>query len=118
MVCGDICEEPPPDPEPVPVPVPTEADEAEDIRSNGLVAFWLTPEVCVDDDFDDVSALRAPIADDAAPRAKNMAELQQGRTDGGRQLVRVRVSQQAPCHTEKPNKTRLSRIRSIRQTRQ
>jgi hypothetical protein len=28
------------------------------------------------DDFDDVSALRASMADDAAPRAKNMAELQ------------------------------------------
>jgi len=116
MVCADICEPPPPDPEPV--PEPTEADEVEDIRSNGLVAFWLTPVVCVDDDFDDVSALRASKADDAAPRAKNMAELQQGRTDGGRQLVRVPVSQQAPCHAEKPNKTRLSRIRSDPAARQ
>src|SRR5206468_1144065 len=105
MVCGDICEPPPPEPEPE--PEPTEADEVEDIRSNGLLASWLTPVVCVDD-FDDVSALRASIADDAAPRAKSMMELQQGRTDGGRQLVRVPVSQQAPCHAEKPNKTRLS----------
>ena len=93
MVCGDICEPPPPDPEPV--PEPTEADEVEDIRSNGLVAFWLTPVVCADDDFDDVSALRASMADDAAPRAKNMAELQQGRTHGGRQLVRVPSSASA-----------------------
>jgi hypothetical protein len=30
----------------------------------------------------------------------------------------VHVHQQAPCHDEKPNKTRLSRIRSARQTRQ
>jgi hypothetical protein len=119
MVCGEICEQPPPDPEPEPEPEPepTEADELEDIRSNGLVEFWLTPVVCADD-FDDVSALRASMADDAAPRAKNMAELQQGRTDGGRQLVRVPVSQQAPCHAEKPNKTGLSRFRSVRQTRQ
>jgi hypothetical protein len=72
-------------------------------------ASWLAPVVCADD-FDDVSALRASIADDAAPRAKSMVELQRGRTDGGRQFVRVRVSQQAPCHAEKPNKTGLSRI--------
>jgi hypothetical protein len=58
------------------------------------------------------------MADDAAPRAKNMAELQQGRTDGGRKLVRVPVSQQAPCHAEKPNKTRLSCIRSDPAARQ
>jgi hypothetical protein len=92
MVCGDICEKPPPDPEPE--LEPTEAGELEDIRSNGLVAFWLTPVVCADD-FDDVSALRASRADDAAPRAKNMTELQQGRTDDGRQFVHA--DQQAPC---------------------
>jgi hypothetical protein len=117
MVSGEICEHPPPDPEPEPEPEPTEADELEDIRSNGLAEFWLTPVVCVDD-FDDVSALRASIADDAAPRAKSMVELQQGRTDGGRQLVRVPGSQQAPCHAEKPNKTRLSSIPPSRRTRQ
>jgi len=115
MVSGETCEHPPPDPEPE--PEPTEADELEDIRSNGLAEFWLTPVVCVDD-FDDVSALRASIADDAAPRAKSMVELQQGLTDGGRQLVRVPGSQQAPCHAEKPNKTRLSSIRPSRRTRQ
>ena len=81
MVSGDICEPPPPEPEGE--PAPTEADELEDIRSNGLLASW--PVDCADDDFDDVSALRASMADDAAPRAKNMAELQQGRTHGGRQ---------------------------------
>jgi hypothetical protein len=84
MVSGDICEPPPPDPEPE--PEPTEADELEDIRSNGLAVFWLTPVVCVDD-FDDVSALRASKADDAAPRAKNMAELQQDRA--GRPTART-----------------------------
>ena len=97
--------------DPSPRPNRSKPTNSRTIRSNGLVAFWLTPVVCADDDFDDVSALRASMADDAAPRAKNMAELQQGRTDGGRQS-RVRVSQQAPCHAEKPNKTRLSRIRS------
>src|SRR5439155_14600037 len=107
MVSGEICEQPLP---PEPVPAPIEAEPLEDDRPNGLAASWLTPVVCADD-FDDVSALRASMADDAAPRAKNMAELQQGRTDGGRQFVRVRVSQQAPCHSEKPNKTGLSCIR-------
>jgi hypothetical protein len=114
MVAGDICEPPPLEPE----PWPTEADEFEDNTSNALAEFWVTPVVGVDDDFDDVSALRASIADDAAPRAKSMVELQRGRTDGGRQFVRVRVSQQAPCHAEKPNKTGLSRIRPSRRTRQ
>jgi hypothetical protein len=47
------------------------------------------------DDFDDVSALRASRADDAAPRAKNMAELQQGRMHGGRQFVRAPSSASA-----------------------
>ncbi len=82
MVCGDICEPPPPDPEPV--PEPTEADEPEDIRSNRLLASWLRPVDCADDDFDDVSALRASIADDAAPKARNMAKLQQRRAGRGR----------------------------------
>ena len=55
IVCGDICEPPPP--EPAGEPAPTEADEPEDIRSNGLLASW--PVDCADDDFDDVSALRS-----------------------------------------------------------
>jgi hypothetical protein len=39
---------------------------------------------CADDDFDDVSALRASKADDAAPKARNMAKLQQRRAGRGR----------------------------------
>jgi hypothetical protein len=77
MVAGDICEPPP---ELEPEPWPTEADEFEDNASNAFAEFWVTPVVGVDDDFDDVSALRASMADDAAPRANNMAELRQGRT--------------------------------------
>jgi len=68
MVSGEICAQPPLEPELV--AEPTEAVELEDIRSNGLAAFWLTPVDCADDDFDDVSALRASIADDAAPKAR------------------------------------------------
>src|SRR6185503_4433654 len=89
MVAGEICAPPPPDPE----PEPTEADGVEDIRSNGLFAFWLTPVDDADDDFDDVSALRASKADDAAPKARNMGKLQQRRAVCGRWLVHV--SQQA-----------------------
>ncbi|WOH54192.1 hypothetical protein [Bradyrhizobium sp. sBnM-33] len=74
MVSGDIGEPVPPEP----VPGPIEADAFEDMKANGLAEFWLTP-VDGAGDFDDVSALRASIADDAAPRAKNMAELQQCR---------------------------------------
>jgi hypothetical protein len=69
MVSGDIEEWPAP---PEPLPGPIEAEPFEDGRSNMPVA---PPVVCVDD-FDDVSALRASMADDAAPRANNMAELQ------------------------------------------
>jgi hypothetical protein len=43
------------------------------------LAFWLTPVDGADDDFDDVNALRASKADDAAPKARNMAKLQQHR---------------------------------------
>jgi hypothetical protein len=114
MVAGDIAA-PPALPEPAPGPI--EAEAFEDGRSNTPVPFWLAPEVFADD-FDDVSALRTSMADDAAPRANNMAELQQGRADGGRRFVRVRVSQQAPCHAEKTNKIGLSASRPIRRTRQ
>jgi hypothetical protein len=91
MVSGDIDEQPLP---PEPVPAPIEAEPFEDDRPNVAAASWLAPVVCADD-FDDVSALRASKADDAAPRAKNMAELQRGRTHGGRQLVRVPSSASA-----------------------
>ena len=73
MVSGDFCEQPPPEPAFEPV----EAVELVGEKSNGLAAFWLTPVVGADDDFDDVSALRASMADDAAPKARNMAEPQQ-----------------------------------------
>jgi hypothetical protein len=49
---------------------PVEAEELEK-KSNELA--WLTPVVFADDDFEDVSAWRASIADAAAPRASNMA---------------------------------------------
>jgi hypothetical protein len=66
MVSGEICEPPPP----VPALEPVEAEELEK-KSNELA--WLTPVVFADDDFEDVSAWRASIADAAAPRASNMA---------------------------------------------
>jgi hypothetical protein len=83
MVSGDICEPPLP---PEPAPVPIEAEPFEDDRPNVAAESWLAPVVCADD-FDDVSALRASKADDAAPRAKNMAELQQDRA--GRPTART-----------------------------
>jgi hypothetical protein len=101
MVCGDIDDQPLP---PEPAPAPIEAEPFEDDSSKGLAAFWPTPAVCADD-FDEVSALRASMADDAAPRAKNMTGLQQGRTVDGRQFVHA--DQQAPCQWKKPNKTGL-----------
>jgi hypothetical protein len=88
MVCGDIGEWPPPEPD----AEPTEA-ELEDIRSNGVAESWRTPVDRADDDFDDVSAFRASIADDAAPRARNMAELQQCRAR--RPIARARSSASA-----------------------
>ncbi|WP_371419288.1 hypothetical protein [Bradyrhizobium sp. CCBAU 051011] len=72
MVSGDIDELPVP---PEPAPGPIEADAFEVIEANEFAEFSLTPVDGVDD-FDDASALRASMADDAAPRAKNMAELQ------------------------------------------
>jgi hypothetical protein len=110
MVSGEIDAPLPPDP----VPEPIEAGEVGDNKPNA--AFWLAPLVCADD-FDDVSALRASMADDAAPRAKNMTELQHGRARQ-RPTARSPVSQQALCHAEKPNKSSLSRIRIVRPTRQ
>jgi hypothetical protein len=73
MVAGEICEPPP-----TPV-LPLEAVEAEEPgeRSNGLVEPCLVD--FADDDFEEVSAWRASIADDAAPRASNMTEPQQRR---------------------------------------
>ena len=76
MVCGDICE--PPLLEPVLVAV--EAWVLLPDRSNGLEAACVKPVVVMDDDFDDVSDLRASIAADAAVKAANMTELRQHRT--------------------------------------
>jgi len=73
MVCGDICEPPPLEA----VLEPVEAWVLLPDRSNGLEAAFVKPVVVVDDDFDDVSDLRASIAADAAPKAGNMTELQQ-----------------------------------------
>jgi hypothetical protein len=77
MVCGDICVKPLP---PVPVVEPVEAWVLLPDKSNGLEAAWVKPVDVVDDDFDDVSDLRASIAADAAPKAGNMTELRQHRT--------------------------------------
>jgi hypothetical protein len=66
MVAGEICGHPP----------GAEAGaglaEVEGLLeiSNGFVA--LKPVDCEEDEFDDVSDLRASSADDAAPRASNM----------------------------------------------
>jgi hypothetical protein len=45
--------------------------------SNGVGGFWAKPVVCGDVDFDESSDCSASIADEAAPRASNMAELRQ-----------------------------------------
>ncbi|WP_347337130.1 hypothetical protein [Bradyrhizobium lablabi] len=71
MVSGDIDDAPLP---PEPAPEAIEADALEVIEANGFAEFSLTPVDDVDD-FD-ASALKASMTDDAAPRAKNMAELQ------------------------------------------
>jgi hypothetical protein len=74
MVAGDT-REPPPDPK----GGGGGAADAEVVpdRSNGFAASGVTPVDCEDDDFDEVSALRASSADDAAPRASSMTGLRQ-----------------------------------------
>jgi hypothetical protein len=114
MVSGDIGEQPLP---PEPVPAPIEAEPFEDDRPNVPAESWLTPVVCVDD-FDDVSALRASRADDAAPRAKNMAELQQGRMHGGRRFVRVPFLSKRRAIQKNPIKPGFPASDAVRQTRQ
>jgi hypothetical protein len=76
MVCGEICVKPLP---PVPVLTALEAWVLLSDVSNGLEAACVNPVDVVDDDFDDVSDLRASIAADAAPKAGNMTELRQRR---------------------------------------
>jgi hypothetical protein len=73
MVAGEICEPPLP---PALLLEPVEA-EAVAKESNRLVLA--VPVAFADDDFEEVSAWRASIADDAAPRANNMTEPQQRR---------------------------------------
>ncbi len=41
--------------------------------SNGVVGFWAKPVVCGDVDFEEISDCSASTADEAAPRASNMA---------------------------------------------
>jgi hypothetical protein len=76
MVCGEICVKPLP---PVVVLVALEAWVLAEV-SNGLEAACVKPVDVVDDDFEEVSDLRASIAADAAPKAGNMTELRQHRT--------------------------------------
>jgi hypothetical protein len=70
MVCGEIGEKP--------LVGCEEVALAEVVvlpaTSNGFAAGWL-----VEEDFCDVSDVRASMSDDAAPRAGNMIKLQQGR---------------------------------------
>jgi hypothetical protein len=72
-----------------------------------LEAAWVKPVDVVDDDFDDVSDLRASIAADAAPKAGNMTNSDNAAPRGPRFCG---VTEQAPCHDEKPNKTGLFSI--------
>jgi hypothetical protein len=73
MVSGDIDEKPLLEPAPGLIDAGVVGDDWPK-----LAKFWLRPVVGADD-LDDVSPLRTSMADDAAPRAKNMAELQQRR---------------------------------------
>src|SRR6266404_5264023 len=74
IVAGDICEPPPGMQAELPEAAFPEVEAVPD-KSNGLVESWVTPVDCEDDDFDEVSDLRASNTDDAAPRASSMTEL-------------------------------------------
>ena len=111
MVSGDICEPPaPPEPRPTGRGRSTRGWQIEQAR--GVLAG-------AGGSAQTISTMSAPgghrCADDAAPRANNMAELQQCRTMAA-DLVRAPVPQQAPCQHEKPNKTGLSRLRPVRRS--
>jgi hypothetical protein len=70
----------------------------------GSVEAWLKPVVvCEDEDFDEVSDWIASSADAAAPRAKNMTELQPMPRDAA--MPFAHRDQQTPCHRKKLNKT-------------
>jgi hypothetical protein len=57
------------------------------------------------------------MADEAAPKAKNMAELQQCRMEIAADNP-VRLPQQTPCHQEKPNKSGFPASHAPRRSRQ
>jgi hypothetical protein len=61
----------------------------------------------VDDAFDEVSDLRASMADDTAPRPTSWRGLRQCRT--ARPFTSTPVDQQTPCQCEKLNKMRAFR---------
>jgi hypothetical protein len=69
MVAGDICEPPPLNPV-----AGAELPEGEvpPARPNGSAELWPKPVDAGEDDFEEVSDLKASIAVYAAPRANNM----------------------------------------------
>jgi hypothetical protein len=81
--------------------------EAVPDKSNGLVESWVTPVDCEDDDFDEVSDLRASNTDDAAPRASSMTELLQ-MPHGAAFCFHANASANA-VPPRKPNKMRVFR---------
>jgi hypothetical protein len=98
---------------------PDPADEADDSRTDIERALQVLADAggCADDDFDDVSALRASMADDAAPRAKNMAELQQGRAMAADSCSCPSSASAVPMQ-KNPIKPGFPASDSVRQTRQ
>jgi hypothetical protein len=68
MVAGDICAPPPG----LAAGLALAAAEASLAIWNGSVEPWLKPVDGAEEDFDEVSALRASTAVDAAPNASNM----------------------------------------------
>jgi hypothetical protein len=113
MVAGDT-REPPPDPK----GGGGGAADAEVVpeRSNGFAASGVTPVVREDDDFDEVSNLRASSADDAALMANSMTGLRQMPRSAA--FISTSINQQAPCHSEKPNKIWVFVLRTVRPPRQ
>jgi hypothetical protein len=67
-----------------------------------LVEAWPKPVVGEDDDFDEVNDCRASSAEDAAPRASNMAKLQPMPQRAAQQFTPL--DQQTPCHRENLSK--------------
>jgi hypothetical protein len=114
IVDGDICENP---------LVPEAGAGVADVEvllevSNGFVELWVKPVACGDDDFTFVwvSDLKASIRDDAAPRASSIAELR--KMPHRAAVASTPIDQQAPCHSEKPNKIRVFAPRTVTPPRQ